>query len=91
MMLFGIDDRSECVSLQHPDVGFTQCALHGGGVRNDVNQALSCVETAPKIVVLPDDRDELAFAQLDLPCYFSMPCSGGTHVPRQFIAEGQAS
>jgi hypothetical protein len=33
---------------------------------------------------IDDDRDELAFAQLDLPRYFSMPCSGGAHVPKQF-------
>ena len=52
MLLFGIEDRSKCVSLQHPDVRFTQCAFQGGGVGNNVNQALSCVETAPKIIVL---------------------------------------
>ena len=32
---------------------------------------------------IDDDRDELAFAELDLPHYFSMPCAGGAHVPRQ--------
>ena len=52
VMLLGIEDRSKCVSLQHPDVGFAQCALQGG-VRNDGEQALGCVETAPEIVVLP--------------------------------------
>ena len=53
MLLFGIEDRSKCVSLQHPDVRFTQCAFQGGGVGNDVDQALSCVETTPKIIVFP--------------------------------------
>src|SRR5258708_21757835 len=53
MMLFGIEDSSKCVSLQHPDVGFTQCALHCGGVGNDIDQALNCIKTAPKIIVLP--------------------------------------
>jgi hypothetical protein len=48
MMRFRIEDRSKCDSLQH--------ALHGGGVRNDVDQALSCVKTAPKIVVLRRER-----------------------------------
>jgi hypothetical protein len=53
MMLFGIEDRSKCVSLQYPDVGFTQCAFDGGRVGNDIDQALSCIKTAPKIIVLP--------------------------------------
>jgi hypothetical protein len=52
-MLFGIEGRPKCVSLQRPDVGFTQCAFHGDRVGNDVDQALSRVTTAPKIVVLP--------------------------------------
>jgi hypothetical protein len=53
MMLFGIEDRPKCVSLQRPDVGFTQCAFHGGRVGNDVDQSLSRVTTAPRIVVFP--------------------------------------
>ena len=53
MMLFGIEDRSKCVSLQHSDVGFNQRAFHGGGVGYDIDQALSSIKTAPKIIVLP--------------------------------------
>lgn len=48
MMLLGIEDRSKCISLQRPDVDITQCAFHGGGVGNDIDQALSCIKTAPK-------------------------------------------
>jgi hypothetical protein len=32
---------------------------------------------------IDDDRGELEFMQLDLSRYFSKPCSGGAHVPRQ--------
>ena len=53
MMLFGIEDRPKCVSLQHSDIGFTQRAFHGGGVGNDIDQALSSIKTAPKVIVLP--------------------------------------
>jgi hypothetical protein len=50
---FGIEDRWKCVSLQCPDVGFTQGVFHGSGVRNDVDQAFSWVKTAPMIIMLP--------------------------------------
>jgi hypothetical protein len=53
MMLFGIEDRSKCVSLQHSDVGFTQRAFRGGSVRNDIDQALSSIKTAPKVIMFP--------------------------------------
>ena len=66
MMLFGIEDRPKCVSLQHPDVGFTQCAFHGGRVGNDIDQALSCIKTAPKIIVLPAKTAQEAREMLKL-------------------------
>jgi hypothetical protein len=78
MMLFAIEDRSKCVPLQHPDVGFTQCAFHGGGVGNDIDQARCSIKTTPKIVVLPagatqEAREMFKLSSLESRCVCPVP------------------